>query len=264
MPARRHAFSRALTVIFTALCSVLLLCAGPLASAQAKTPRAHSAKVCHHGHCHVVKARVQGPARSAKHKPSGTVTIAMTAAPVKNAPALPAPAQVTMPAVAASDPSPCDDGDLTPDPTNLPQVEAATVCLVNQVRAQHGLPALTVDPRLQTSAQQHNDDMVSQDYFAHVGPGGDSPLSRIQAAGYGTNPSIGYLLGENIAWGTLNLATPSEIVTAWVNSPEHLANILERTYTVTGLAVAPQVPSDFSQGQDGAIYTQDFGGVQQS
>ncbi len=38
--------------------------------------------------------------------------------------------------------------------------------------------------------------MVNQDYFAHVGPGGDSPLSRIEAAGYVVELYIGYVLAR--------------------------------------------------------------------
>jgi uncharacterized protein YkwD len=53
-------------------------------------------------------------------------------------------------------------------------------------------------------------------------------------------------------------------VHAWVNSPDHLANILQPVYTDTGMAVAPQAPASVSQGQPGAIYTEDFGGIQHS
>lgn len=160
--------------------------------------------------------------------------------------------------------APCANTDLTPDPTNIAVVEAATLCLVNQVRGQHGLAALAPNADLQQSAEQHNNDMVAKDYFAHNGPAGDTPLSRIQATGYLADDSVSWVVGENIAWGTLSLSTPAAIVQAWVNSPEHLANILDGDYTDSGLAVAPQAPPSLAQGQQGAIYTQDFGGVDTS
>ena len=171
--------------------------------------------------------------------------------------ATPAPPAAAAPPVAST--APCADTDLTPDPSNVAAVDAATLCLVNQLRGQHGLPALVENSRLQLSAQRHSDDMIAQDYFAHVGPAGDDPLSRMQDAGYVTPTTVSYVVGENIAWGTLTLSTPAAIVTAWINSPEHLANMLDPAFRDTGMAVDPSAPASLSQGQPGAIYTQDFG-----
>jgi uncharacterized protein YkwD len=70
---------------------------------------------------------------------------------------------------------------------------------------------------------------------------------------------IGYVIGENIAWGTLGLATPKAIVEAWMASPGHRANILDASYRDTGIGVVAAVPDSMGEGQDGAIYTQDFG-----
>ena len=164
----------------------------------------------------------------------------------------------TPPPVAST--APCANTDVMPDPTNLPQVNAAALCLVNQLRGQHGLPALVENSQLQGAAQRHTDDMVAQSYFAHTGPAGDDPLSRITDSGYLSDNSMGYIVGENIAWGTLTLATPSSIVQAWINSPEHLANMLNPAYRDTGMAASGQAPPTMALGQAGAVYTQDFGG----
>ena len=51
------------------------------------------------------------------------------------------------------------------------------------------------------------------------------------------------------------------MVTAWMNSPDHRANILNPSYTDTGLAVTPRIPSSLALGQPGALYTENFGGV---
>ena len=67
-------------------------------------------------------------------------------------------------------------------------------------------------------------------------PGG----SHLRNAGYIPGPEVGYVIGENLAWGTLDLATPQAIVAAWIASPEHLANILEGQYRETGIGVVPQ------------------------
>jgi uncharacterized protein YkwD len=84
-------------------------------------------------------------------------------------------------------------------------------------------------------------------------------LDRVQATGYIPNSQVGYTIGENIAWGTLYLATPSSIVAAWIASPEHLANILDADYRDTAIGVTPSAPPSLANGQAGAIYTQEFG-----
>ncbi len=78
---------------------------------------------------------------------------------------------------------------------------------------------------------------------------------RILRTGYGDDR--GWSLGENIAWGSGQLATAAEIQRAWMESPGHKANILRRA-----------VPRDRDRdrarragrrGRDGATYTADFG-----
>ena len=101
--------------------------------------------------------------------------------------------------------------------------------------------------------------MASHDYFAHVGPRGQTLLARMRSAGYIYSSRVGYEVGENIAWGTLSLATPRAIVAAWMASPGHRANILDARFRDTAIGVSPHVPSSHSQGQAGGIYTQDFG-----
>ena len=72
---------------------------------------------------------------------------------------------------------------------------------------------------------------------AHVSPSGVTPVERIKSTGYIPDPSVGYVIGENLARGTYSLSTPQSIVEAWVASPGHLANILESRYTETGIGV---------------------------
>jgi hypothetical protein len=142
---------------------------------------------------------------------------------------------------------------------NLDRIRTATECLVNEVRERHGEPPLRENARIEAAAQRHTEDMAFGDYFDHVGQRGDTPLQRLRAAGYVYNRRIGYEVGENIAWGTLSLATPAAIVEAWVHSPAHLANILNGRYRDTAIGVSPHPPSSMAHGQAGAIYTQDFG-----
>jgi uncharacterized protein YkwD len=155
----------------------------------------------------------------------------------------------------------CANADVTPDTTNISDAETAGLCLINQQRLDADLQPLIPDADLQTAADSHAQDMITQDYFAHDGPAGDTPLSRIEASGYLSDPNDSYVIGENIAWGTLNLATPSEIVSAWMNSPEHRANILNSAYVDTAMSVVAQAPASLADGQSGAMWDQEFGGV---
>jgi uncharacterized protein YkwD len=161
------------------------------------------------------------------------------------------------PAAAKSDS--CPGATLTPQEGNVETIRAATLCLVNRERAANGEGALQPNAQLQQAAQGHSESMVEEDYFEHVSPNGDTPLSRMRAAGYIYSSQVGYEVGENIGWGTLWLATPNAIVAAWMASPGHRANILDAHFHDTAIGVSPHAPASLAHGQAGGIYTQDFG-----
>lgn len=141
------------------------------------------------------------------------------------------------------------------------QVEEATLCLINRERTAGGAAPLIEDARLTRAAAEHSLDMVARDYFSHTSPGGQTPLDRIRASGFIGAGAGSFAVGENIAWGTLWLATPRQIVHAWMLSPGHRENLLDSRFRYTGVGVAPTVPHSLSGGQAGAIYTQDFASV---
>lgn len=153
----------------------------------------------------------------------------------------------------------CPGADLRPTKEDIEAVRTATLCLVEEERTNHGEAALQPNADLQQSAQGHTESMVSDDYFEHDGPSGDTPLSRMTACGYIYSSHVGYEIGENIGWGTLSLSTPHAIVAAWMASPGHRANILDAHFHDTAIGVSPRVPSSLGEGQAGGIYTQDFG-----
>jgi len=153
----------------------------------------------------------------------------------------------------------CPDAGLVPSESDVERIRAATLCLVNRERAAHGERPLQTNARLRQAAQSHTESMADDDYFEHIGPGGDTPLTRLRAVGYIYSSQIGYEVGENLAWGTLWEAAPAAIVAAWMASPAHRANILDARYRDTAVGVSPHAPSSLAHGQPGAIYTQDFG-----
>ena len=101
------------------------------------------------------------------------------------------------------------------------------VTLTNQVRSEYGIAPLTVNLELQVAAQAHVENMAFQDFFSHTGPDGLQPWDRAENAGYDYQT-----IGENIAAGQ---RTPAEVVQAWVDSPGHLANILNGQFTEIGV-----------------------------
>lgn len=152
----------------------------------------------------------------------------------------------------------CPDAGLAPSTSNVEQVRAATLCLVNRERSAHGEPALRWNVHLVAAAQAHTESMAFGGYFEHVSPNGETPASRMRKAGYIYSSQIGYEVGENIAWGSLWLGTPKAVVAAWMASPGHRANILDARFRETGIGVSPHLGA-LAPGQPGGIYTQDFG-----
>ena len=148
-----------------------------------------------------------------------------------------------------------------PGPQDLELVRAATLCLVDRERTARGERELRVDPRLQAAAQGHTESMAWGGYFEHLDPSGQSPLDRMRAAGYVSNSTPSFEVGENLAWGTGSLATPAAIVGAWMASPDHRANILDARFRDTAVGVSAHLPASLGEGQQGGIYTEDFGGV---
>jgi uncharacterized protein YkwD len=135
------------------------------------------------------------------------------------------------------------------DGRHLDVARRSTLCLLNQVRRQHGLGALTASTTLRTAAFGHSRDMVQHRYFQH----GDF-VGRIKGSGY-LNGFHSYAVAENIAFGGGSLQTPAKIVTAWMNSAGHRANILSPTYHDIGVGIAMGTPV----GAAGGTYTTDFG-----
>ena len=128
-----------------------------------------------------------------------------------------------------------------PAADNLAEVRAALLCLHNEERAARGLPALKENTRLRRAAAGHSADMVAEGYFSHEGDG--TFVDRILDAGYARR-NDGWSLGENLAWGTGELATPRTMMEAWMASPGHRKTIVTRAYRDIGFGVRLGVPKD--------------------
>ena len=145
----------------------------------------------------------------------------------------------------------CRDANANPNTTSLKRIDRATLCLLNQQRRAHGLRPLRQNHDLSLASLRHARNMAVHDYFAH----GDF-VGRIRAAHY-LKRTHGWMLGENIAWGSWEYATPASIVDGWMHSPPHRANILNGRFREIGIGVTRGAPAG---GVDrAATYATDFG-----
>ncbi|HEX3910360.1 MAG TPA: CAP domain-containing protein [Solirubrobacteraceae bacterium] len=161
-------------------------------------------------------------------------------------------------AVAAA--SACAGEGSSPNGRNAALIDAAALCLMNQIRAAHSLPALHFNASLGRIASGQASDMVRGHYFGDQSLSGQSPLARIMASGYVLHPAnIRLHAAQNIGWGTGHSATPAGIVRAWMESPPHRKIILTGAYRDAGVGVAPSVPSGFSGRWHGGTYAAEFG-----
>lgn len=151
----------------------------------------------------------------------------------------------------------CPGADVVPDAGSLTSAGQSTLCLLNEQRAGQGLRALTEDKRLTDASVAYSKRMVAEQFFDHVAPNGSSLVQRLTGVGY-ISDDVNWSAGENIAWGQGDLSTPRSIVTAWMNSPGHRANILNGDFTQIGLGLAVGSPVDPAWG---ATYTTDFGAL---
>lgn len=121
--------------------------------------------------------------------------------------------------------------------------------LTNEERQSNGLQVLQLNDQLSNAAALKAQNMFAEDYWAHFSPSGKSPWDFIHEAGYNYTYA-----GENLARG---FTTASDVVNAWMASPEHRQNMLSSNYQDVGFAVAEgRLPGD----SDTILVVEEFGG----
>jgi len=142
-----------------------------------------------------------------------------------------------------------------PSPADAATVRQELLASINAARAHARrcgsqtyppAPPLRLDVQLTRAAERHARDMLEHDFFDHRGSDGSTPGSRAQAAGYRF-----HALGENIAEGSENV---EQAVRAWLASPGHCANIMDRSFQQTGFAFAVN-----RRGAPRIYWVEDFG-----
>lgn len=118
---------------------------------------------------------------------------------------------------------------------------------------------LTWNNELYAAAYEHSSDMLQSGTFDHLGSGTQYDVTgsnngnqsifyeRIEANGYVEYRAV----GENIAGGQDSV---TEVMEAWLNSPDHCTNIMSDNFKEVAVAVIADESSEY-----GIYWTQNFG-----
>ncbi|MEA2056109.1 MAG: CAP domain-containing protein [Patescibacteria group bacterium] len=99
----------------------------------------------------------------------------------------------------------------------------------NQQRINSGLKPLVTNQKLSAAALAKAQDMLDDQYWAHVSPDGRQPWDFIKEANYTYR-----VAGENLA---RDFQEAESMMQAWMSSPTHKANVLNNKYEQIGIAV---------------------------
>lgn len=98
---------------------------------------------------------------------------------------------------------------------------------VNIQREHNGKQPLRLNSRLTAAAQKHAKNMSENNFFGHLSPDGHGVMERVTEEGY-----LWRAIAENISAG---LSSPKFTVTAWMNSRDHRANLLNGEFNEVGI-----------------------------
>ncbi|WP_149178904.1 CAP domain-containing protein [Streptomyces sp. TRM49041] len=176
--------------------------------------------------------------------PSPTPTTASPSSPPRTKTASPTPTKTatTAPRTATTAPKTTAPTTLQKTTSREAAAEAAVLDLVNKERAKAGCSPLRASSDLADLARAFSRDMAARDFFSHTDPDGDGPWDRAAQAG------VEGLGGENIARGQ---ADAEAVMSSWMNSEGHRANILNCDFKTLGVGV--------HFGDGGPWWTQNFG-----
>lgn len=119
--------------------------------------------------------------------------------------------------------------------------------LTNVKRAENGAGKVVNNSILAQAAAAKAQNMLAENYWAHFSPSGKSPWSFMASAGYKY-----VYAGENLA---RDFNDAPAVVTAWMNSPSHKSNLIDKKFKEIGVAV---VAGNLT-GKEGILVVQMFG-----
>lgn len=126
----------------------------------------------------------------------------------------------------------------------------AVACLMNWARAQDSRSRLARRSALQRAAEVKGQRVASCGQLSHT-PCGVNLTVGVNAAGYRYAT-----FGENLFAGTWGKVSPRDVVSAWLQSPPHRANVLSGSFRHVG--AAPVRANGLLGGTDAVVWTATF------
>jgi uncharacterized protein YkwD len=129
---------------------------------------------------------------------------------------------------------------------------------VDALRRRAGLAPVRHSAELTRAAEAHARMLARSGTFSHRSPGEKAFSRRLQSF-YSARGFTYWATGENIFW-CRSAATAAKVVRAWVKSPPHRANLLDRRWREVGVAAysVAGAPGVYG-GQDVTIVVIEFG-----
>jgi uncharacterized protein YkwD len=133
----------------------------------------------------------------------------------------------------------------------IPDLERQIYESINVERRANDREPLVWDDTLGSVARTHSEDMANRGYFKHVNPEGQTPMKRLEQAGYNKCRVVGENIFQNnlyshviterkrttYDWNSMEKIAATTIK-GWTDSPDHRQNILQGNYTRSGVGVA--------------------------
>ena len=137
------------------------------------------------------------------------------------------------------------------DPAAAPAVQARAIsCLVNWARVQDRRGRLKQRSALTRAAALKGQGVASCGQFSHT-PCGSNFTAAVHASGYRYST-----FGENLFAGMWGQVSARDVVSSWLSSPPHRANILETSFRHVGAAPV-RAPGLLGDG-DAVVWTATF------
>ena len=116
-----------------------------------------------------------------------------------------------------------------------PSLEALVLQRINEVRDTHGLGRLSASSGLTRAALTHSRSMVVNGFFAHESRSGAPFWKRVKS--FYAPRSNGWTVGENLAMFGGAKPDANAIVSAWMASSPHRANLLNKLFSDAGVVI---------------------------
>lgn len=132
---------------------------------------------------------------------------------------------------APSTPAPSAPAPSAPAPgtADLSANEKLLLDLINQERAKSNIAPLQADAELMKVARIKAKDMADNNYFSHYSPTYGSPFDMMRQFGITFKSAAENIAGNSTVQGAVN---------AWMKSEGHRQNIMNSSYTHTGIGIA--------------------------